>query len=135
MRSVADKGNVLLDHAVHQGKVFLQEFGEFYPYASVVKSNGAVAGYSLYAEEVSDIRVYADELERLLRQDLAEKKISGYCLGMNVRARLAGHNDIVDAIELRIVQELMPPGLYYLPYEKVDDEVQFMDIVLWQDEA
>ncbi len=124
------EGFSLLENVVNTSKVFLQEFGEFYPFAVFLNSEYQVLPFGIAnLGEHPKPDALLNVLDNALKGKLHAGAIGGYCIGINVRAVIPGTSGIVDAVEIRLAHSDLDPMTYYMKYEGSGEQMRFYELV------
>lgn len=118
----------LIYHAINQAKTFLNEFEEFYPFASILNAESSIQPYFLYMDGDIDMEEYSSQLKKCLQSDLDSGAIMSYAMATNVRAKLNDIDDVMDAIEIQLSNN----GnnlFYYMPYEIKENGIFFHPLI------
>jgi hypothetical protein len=117
------------DFTLFQAKYFLNDAKEFYPFGTLLLTDGTLKPISAYLEgEYPD----SSQLLKILEQDLAKrllnKEILACAIGVDVYYRTSLDKEKVTAIEIRYADIEGSSINWYLPYF-VNDSITYGEMV------
>jgi hypothetical protein len=108
----------LLDHSVEYASELLLETGDCYPFGAYLDTIGNVHPLEMEidAKNVPQIGKVIEALTKYCSEEMAEKRMHGYCLSYEVKIQLS-ENTATDAICFEIMhQSETSVPKYYLPF-------------------
>lgn len=120
----------LKENVIFQAQHYLKEFGEFYPFAAVIESNGELKPTSVYFGEENPVSIdVISNLEKALQKGIKDNGYKAVAICVDVMTIPPYGKQKMDAIEIRIDQEKSDNLNFYIPYEKLESgEYKFYDI-------
>lgn len=109
-----------------QGKEFLEQFGEFFPFATAIDFEGRIVPIGIYfGEDHPSVEDVLKELEMALKKRKEENiyKLVGICTDVIVMP--PGQQIKVGAIEMRIDGVGIERINIYVPYMKKGSKIEF----------
>ncbi len=124
---------------IEQGKKFLEEFGEFFPFATAISFEGKIVPVGIYFGEDNPLsEEVLLQLETALKAGKDEKRYKMVGICTNVFVTPPGESDKIDAFELRIDGQEIERINIYVPYEVKEGHVDFLksysetgSLILW----
>lgn len=117
----------LLDQVLNQASSFLKEFGEFYPFAIVIRSDGTLQPFSLYeGKEHPSPDKYLKELENVLRSGFDLYDYDSFAIGINTTVNKAGNK--IDTIRIKLNYQRVDYEDCFVPYEINNGTIDLLDM-------
>src|ERR1700712_684352 len=118
--------NRLVANIIDQAKHFLTKAGEYYPFGSVIKSDGSLVPLGVYLEnDHPDSSEVLQILQETIKLRLTKKETIVAAIGLDVLYQPAGESVKKDALKIMVLTNEGTSLDYYLPYINVGGEFSF----------
>jgi hypothetical protein len=122
--------NNQIDLIIEQAKAFLADAGEFYPFGSVVKSDGTLTPVGAYLENDHPASIEVLEvLQKSLLQRLKQKEVVAGAICLDVLYKPAGSEVKTDALKIMTLSVEGHSRDYFVPYRNEDGQYAFGEII------
>ena len=117
----------LLNKVLDQASYFLKEYGEFYPFAIVLRADGTLQPFNVYeGEEHPSPAEYLKELEKVLRSGYDQYDYNSFAIGINATATKNGKK--TDVIQIKLNYQGEDYENSFVPYEIKNGSVELYDM-------
>jgi len=113
----------LIQFTIDQAKEYLASANEFYPFGSIVNENGQLQPFSIYTgDDYPSLNKYLKELSNEMKN-----RYESYSIGINsIVTNKVGIK--MDAIQVKLVIDLMEYEDCFLPYEFRGNDIIYYDL-------
>ncbi|MGN6421462.1 MAG: hypothetical protein ACTHMC_28365 [Pseudobacter sp.] len=121
----------MIDDLIRQAAYFLEESGEFYPFALYADGHQQIRNISFFTkDEFPAADEVLKELEALVLSGLKAGQYKAALIGVNVHAAAPGVSpEIHNAMEVRSYDEHGNLTLRYSRYQKREDGYEFSELI------
>ncbi len=120
----------LLNHSLEYAKDLLLETGEAYPFGAFMDTIDNVHPLEMEVDKkkTPTIGQVIENLEKYCKEEMAQKRMNGYCLAYEVQMNLSEEAEPTDAIafEIHYIDETELPN-FYLPFSVGEDKKVVLD--------
>lgn len=121
----------LVENVKDQAKRFLDDAREFYPFASVINSDGSLVPIGVYLEnEYPHAREILTILEQDIKARLLQNKVLVACIALDVLYKANEVATKVDAVKMMILTHDGKSCDYYMPYKVENGQLLFGEVFI-----
>lgn len=123
------KETKMIQNAYYQFKELLELYREFYPFALGINNNSEIYNINTYSgNEYPEIPEHLEELKKAVSISIKDNKLCAVCFCVNVRIKPPYDILKLDAIEIQINNSIGDAVNYYIPYEILEQTIEFYEL-------